>query len=100
MGIELEAKMQVSDHAPLRERLRAQGAARLGACMELNTFFDTPDGVLVAQDKGLRVRHTCDFETGLEKYVITYKGAQQDGALKNREEIEIIADDGDQAAQL
>lgn len=100
MSTELEAKMQVEDHAPLRERLRASGATRVGAVMELNTFFDTTNRSLVAQDKGLRVRHTCDFETGAERHVVTYKGPQQDGDLKHREEVELIADDGDQAALL
>jgi adenylate cyclase class 2 len=100
MANELEAKMQVGGHEPVRARLRAAGAECVGAVMELNTFFDTPERSLVAQDKGLRVRHTADFATGAEKQVITYKGPQQDGALKNREEIEIVADDGEQAALL
>jgi len=100
MGQELEAKMQVPDHEPLRSRLRAAGGERLGACMELNTFFDSADRALVAQDKGLRVRHTCDFATGAERHVMTYKGPQQDGALKNREEVEFVVDDGEQAALL
>jgi adenylate cyclase class 2 len=100
MGTELEAKMQVPDHQPIRARLRANGATRLRACMELNTFFDTPQRTLLAQDKGLRVRETCDFETGGERHVVTYKGPQQDGALKNREEIEFVADDGEQASLL
>jgi adenylate cyclase class 2 len=100
MGRELEAKMRVEDHEPLRARLRAAGAERLGACMELNTFFDSVERTLVAQDKGLRVRHTCDFATGAERHVVTYKGPQQDGALKNREEVEFVTDDGEQAALL
>jgi adenylate cyclase class 2 len=100
VATELEAKMRVPDHAPVRELLAAEGAARLGACMELNTFFDTADRSLLAQDKGLRVRHTCDFASGAEKHVVTYKGPQQDGALKNREEVELTADDGEQAALL
>jgi adenylate cyclase class 2 len=100
MGTELEAKMQVEDHAPLRQRLRASGAARVGMVMELNTFFDTPERSLVAEDKGLRIRHTCDFETGDERHIITYKGPQQDGELKNREEVELIVDDGGEASVL
>ena len=100
MGTELEAKMQVADHEAVRAQLRASGAARLGACMELNTFFDDADGALVAADKGLRVRLSCDFATGDERHVVTYKGPQQTGALKNREEIEFVADDGEQAALL
>ena len=100
MATELEAKMRVPDHEPVRRQLQAAGGTRLGACMELNTFFDTPDRTLVAQDKGLRVRRTCDFATGDEKYVVTYKGPQQAGALKSREEIEIRADDGDNAALM
>ena len=100
MGRELEAKMQVTDHEAVRAQLRASGGAHLGACMELNTFFDNADGALVAQDKGLRVRHTCDFVTRDERHVVTYKGPQRAGELKNREEIEFVADDGEQAALL
>lgn len=100
MATELEAKMQVPDHEPVRQRLTAQGATRLGACMELNTFFDTPERALLALDKGLRVRLTCDFATGEERHTMTYKGPQHDGALKNREEIELTADNGEQAALL
>jgi adenylate cyclase class 2 len=100
MARELEAKMEVAEHESVRARLRAAGAERLGACMELNTFFDTADHALLAQDKGLRVRLTCDFATGAERHIVTYKGSQQDGALKNREEIELTADDGEQASLL
>ncbi|HEV2294645.1 MAG TPA: class IV adenylate cyclase [Tepidisphaeraceae bacterium] len=100
MPTELEAKMQVPDHEPLRRQLQAAGATRLGACMELNTFFDTPDRTLVAQDKGLRIRLTCDFATGDERHVVTYKGPQRAGTLKHREELEFTADDGEQAALL
>jgi adenylate cyclase class 2 len=100
MATELEAKMRVPDHVAVREALRAHGATRVGSVMELNTFFDTKDRALLAQDKGLRVRHACDFETGDERHVITYKGPQQAGELKRREEIEFAADDGEQAALL
>ena len=100
MATELEAKMQVPDHAAVRERLVAEGATRVGACMELNTFFDTADRALLTQDKGLRVRHTCDFASGEERHVVTYKGPQRDGGLKNREEIELLTDDGARAALL
>ena len=100
MGNEIEAKMRVPDHGPLRERLRDARATRLGTVMELNTFFDAPDRALLAADKGLRVRYTCDFETGDQRHVITYKGPQQEGQVKNREEVEIVADDGEQASLL
>lgn len=100
MATELEAKMQVPDHKSVRETLHAQGATRVGSVMELNTFFDTADKALLAEDRGLRVRHACDFETGEERHVITYKGSQQPGELKNREEIEVVADDGEQSSLL
>jgi len=100
MATELEAKMQVMDHAPVRERLRRRGATRVGAVLELNTFFDTCERILVVGDKGLRIRHTRDLENGSERQIVTYKGPQQSGDLKHREEIECIADDGAQAALL
>ncbi len=100
MATELEAKMRVVDHVSVREALHGRGAVRVGSVMELNRFFDTPNRTLLAQDKGLRVRHACDFETGEERHVITYKGPQQTGDLKNREEIEVVANDGAQSSLL
>lgn len=89
MAIEIEAKMKVDDHAPVRARLHQLGATGRQPVLETNTFFDTPDRALYSQGKGLRVRYMRGLRETLEKTVITYKGPQMPGPLKSRPEHEI-----------
>src|SRR6185437_5464911 len=100
MPLEIEAKMKVDDFGPLRRQLAANGAVRVGSVLESNTFFDTADGQLVSQDKGLRLRRTRDDKTGQEEYIITFKGPLRHGELKTREEAEVQVDDGHRATAL
>lgn len=100
MPLEIEAKMKVDDFDPVRERLAACGATRVGSVLESNTFFDTANRSLVAQDKGLRLRRTQDAQTGREEYIITFKGPLRHGELKTREESEVQVDDGTRATAL
>jgi len=100
MPNEIEAKMKVEDFGEIRQRLRALSARRVGSEMETNTFFDTPDGSLVREGKGLRVRDSRDRQTGKERHIVTFKGPQQKGELKSREEIEFPVDDGQSAMAL
>ena len=58
MPVELECKIRVASHAPLREKLRSAGARRVGSVMETNTLFDRPDCSLQRDGCGLRVRST------------------------------------------
>lgn len=89
MAIEIEAKMKVDDHGPTRARLHQLGATPKSAVLETNTFFDTPDRALYAQNKGLRVRFMRGLRETSEKTVITFKGPQMMGPLKTRPEHEI-----------
>jgi adenylate cyclase class 2 len=98
MSLEIEAKMKVKDFDAVRKALAEAGAKHVGSVLEINTFFDTPDKSLLAQDKGLRLRRTHDDRTGQEHFVITVKGPAQPGAFKSREEAETDVDDGDRAA--
>ena len=79
---------------PCEKPLTASGAKHFGAVLETNSFFDTPDKSLLAQDKGLRLRRTRDQRTGEEHFVITVKGPAQPGLFKSREEAETDVDDG------
>ena len=97
MTLEIEAKMKVADFDAVRARLVACGARRVGAVLETNTFFDTPERSLVAGDRGLRLRCNRDAASGEERFVITVKGPVQRGPLKTREEAEVNVDDGDRA---
>jgi adenylate cyclase, class 2 len=91
--IEIEAKIKVPDHAPLRAKLQQLGAIRSGECLEINTFFDTEDRSLLAADRGLRIRIKRDLKTLQEEFIVTLKGPRMHGQLKSREETEVnIAD--------
>lgn len=89
MGIEIEAKMKVDDHGPVRARLHQLGAIAKQPVLETNTFFDTPDRALYSQGKGLRVRYMRGLKETFEKTVITFKGPQMLGPLKSRPEHEV-----------
>lgn len=98
MALELELKVKVPDFDAVRKALSDSGAKHVGSVLEINTFFDTPDKSLLAQDKGLRLRQTRDDRSGREGFVITVKGPAQPGAFKSREEAETDVDDGERAA--
>lgn len=93
MATELEAKLAVASHEPIRAKLVALGATSLGMTEELNTFFDTPERKLFSSDQGLRIRR--NRRASGEELVVTYKGPKQKGPFKNREEIEVGVDDHD-----
>jgi adenylate cyclase class 2 len=100
MPVEIEAKMKVPDFAPIRDRLRAVGAAPTGSVMESNTFFDTDDRRLLTKDQGLRLRSTRNPATSAETSTITFKGARQQGPLKSREERELNVENAKDAMAL
>ncbi|HEY2587625.1 MAG TPA: class IV adenylate cyclase [Tepidisphaeraceae bacterium] len=97
MALEIEAKMKVDDFDAVRAKLVECGATRVGAVLETNTFFDTPDRSLLAADRGLRLRRAKDLASGDERFVVTVKGPAQSGPLKTREEAEVNVDDGERA---
>lgn len=88
MASEIEAKLKVDDLAPTRQKLSAMGAIPAGTRLEINAFFDTPDHDLRQLDKGLRLRTRRNLESGEEDAILTFKGPNQPGTFKNREEIE------------
>jgi len=89
MAVEIEAKIKVNDLSVVRARLQDVKATFVRNALETNVFFDTEDRSLLAADEGLRLRHTHAIEDGKDEYVITFKGARQQGQFKNREEIEL-----------
>jgi adenylate cyclase, class 2 len=100
MPVEIEAKIKVDNFASIREKLRALGAVEKSHIFELNTFFDTQDGSLVAADKGLRIRRNRDTDTGHETLVITFKGPRHPGSLKSRDEYELTVTSYDDTIAL
>lgn len=87
MALEIETKVKVDSLQPVRERLQQLGARRKGERLEVNIYFDTASGELLASDRGLRLR--C---LGQENF-LTYKGPRQPGSYKQREEIQTQVQD-------
>lgn len=100
MTIEIEAKMRVGDLASLQRRLEAVGATRGEDVIEINTFFDTPEGRLKAVDQGLRIRIERSLDGSRSDTIITHKGPRAHGRLKSRMETELHVADGRDAADL
>jgi adenylate cyclase, class 2 len=100
MAVEIEAKMKVDNLATVRSRITACGGTPVGEFLERNVFFDTEDRLLLAADKGLRVRKNHNVKTGADTIVITHKGPRQPGALKTRDEMELEVSSLDDATKL
>jgi adenylate cyclase class 2 len=89
MPTETECKIPVVDFGPIEARLQALGAEAHGEFFQDDRFFDSPEGRLLAADQGLRLRSVVrEDRAGAAEHILTYKGARQQGALKQREEIE------------
>jgi adenylate cyclase class 2 len=97
--VEIEAKMKLADPDALRSRLGKLKAKSVGEHLELNMFFDTPDGALKTADSGLRIRVVRGPE-GKQAATITHKGPRSHGQLKSRPEIELTVSDPLAAARL
>ncbi len=99
MGIEIEGKFRLADPEAMRRRLKELGASRLGAVLEHNTYFDTPDHALRQRDEGLRVR-VVEAPDGRSKAVQTWKGPRRPTELKVRPEIEVELSSAEDAAAI
>ena len=93
MPQEVEAKLKVDSHEAVRGRLTARGAEPLGRVLEVNRIFDNSKRLLLATDRGLRIRECRDEQGRLTRATLTYKGPRLSGPLKRREEIELTIDD-------
>ncbi len=100
MSLEVEAKLAVDEHDPLRDRLRSLGARSLGRVLETNTLYDDADKSLLAAGSGLRVRRHDVLEGEARPDTLTYKGPCRQAAMKSREEIEVVIDRADAADEL
>jgi len=100
MAIEMEAKLRVGSHEPVREKLRALGAQRVGEVLEFNDILDATDGSLRNRGCGLRIRRNQSQGSGKEITVVTFKGPVIPGVLKTREEHEATFDDAEAALKV
>lgn len=92
-SLEIEIKLRVSDHAPVRAKLKECGAEFRGRAMETNWILDRVDGSLRESGCGLRVRKAVNDETGATKCSLTFKGPARISKVKSREELEVVIDD-------
>jgi|CXWL01.1.fsa_nt_gi predicted adenylyl cyclase CyaB len=97
MATEIELKVKVDSHGPVRERLKALGGEYVGTVIERNTMLDRADGSLRASGCGLRVRATTVLDGKNPGSKITFKGPSQSSILKCREEFEVKVENGDDA---
>jgi len=102
MPNEIEAKFKVENFRAIRSRLAEIGAVYLGTNLQTDTYYDTPGGSLLGEDKGLRIRNTRVLRTapGAEKCdtrpLLTYKGPADDHQkAKIRREIQTCIDSQD-----
>lgn len=97
MATEIELKVRVESHEPVRERLKALGGDYVGTVIERNTMMDQPDGSLRVAGCGLRVRATTVLDGKNPGSKITFKGPSRSSTLKCREEVEARVESGDDA---
>lgn len=83
MGIEIELKFRVADHAAIAENLQALGAAAGATVDQVDIYFRHPCRDFAATDEAFRLRGV-----GPNNH-LTYKGPKQGGPTKTREEIEL-----------
>jgi len=94
---ETELKIPVPDLETVRRNLAGSTEAHLvhATEREVNTLLDTADGELAGSDRLLRLRWIGD------RALLTWKGpARFEGAVKHREELEIVVADVEQLASI
>ncbi len=100
MPREIEAKLRVTSHDDVRDRLTAAGAEFIERVMETNQILDRPDGSLRTRGCGLRVRSADSIDGGSSRATLTFKGPRGGGAFKSREELETEVGDAAVALEL
>jgi adenylate cyclase class 2 len=100
MATEIEAKLRVESHEPVRRALAAVGASPIGQVIETNHILDAADGSLRSAGSALRVRINRPVDGGRQTVTVTFKGPVQPGDVKRRQEIEVSVDDPAAMLQL
>ena len=103
--LEIEVKFKVDTHDVIREALRREGGHYVSRATEINTLLDTHDHRLFKSGCGLRVRVNRAEAKAVENVedavaTLTYKGPQQPGPMKVREEIETSIGDANATMKL
>jgi predicted adenylyl cyclase CyaB len=101
MPLELESKIAVPSHDPLREKLRTSGASPQGRVLETNRLFDNADRALFHAGCGLRVRTAKPIDDkSASRTTFTFKGPQEKSTFKRREEIELAIESAEGMTRL
>jgi len=99
MPVEIEAKMKIDDPKASLVRLK-QKARSLGRISGTQHLLRHADQKLLSANKGLRIRTNTDLQTHQSTHIITFKGPQKSGQVKQREEIETEVTDLQAAISL
>ena len=98
MCVEIEAKLKVSSHKRIIEKLRKLSAEFVEEQFHTDCYFDDADATLTKTDQCLRLRFRR--AGGTEKAFLTYKGAREKDQFKKRREIDFEIEDGESAIKL
>ncbi len=98
--LEIEAKLKVASHEPVRDALRREGGTLEGVIEQTDRYCDRPDGSLRRSGYALRIRSESGSDRPEPSAVITVKGPVRPGAYKSREEIELPLPNLDQGRRL
>ena len=93
MPDEIESKIRVPCHAPVREKLKRAQAEYVGLVLETNHLFDDAEASLLQSGCGLRVRECRTLDGPDHPATLTYKGPPRPGIYKRRTEIEVRIED-------
>lgn len=74
MSLEIELKLRVASHEPVRQRLRKVGARFVAIVLERNIILDRRDGELRRTGRGLRIRTARRESDGTHRATLTAKG--------------------------
>ncbi|WP_321508412.1 class IV adenylate cyclase [uncultured Methanoregula sp.] len=87
--LEVELKVRVPAHDPIRKRLTSQKAVSCGRLHEHDIYYNAPHRDFGKTDEAVRVRYTDDHA------VVTYKGPKiKKFGLKAREELNFAVESG------
>jgi adenylate cyclase class 2 len=98
MNVEIEAKIKVENLDEFIVKLEQLGAEFQKKVVQKDTFFDEPEGRLLHDDCGLRLR--AQSEGANSRGSLCFKGARQEGQYKRRREIEFEVGDIAEAQEL
>jgi adenylate cyclase class 2 len=95
MPLEIEIKIKIPDHDPIRRLLRRHSAKPIEYVRETNIFFDRPDHSLRKANTGLRVRLSIPIKSKIRNQkskmtaLLTFKGPPAKKGLRSREAFDL-----------